>query len=66
MSKRDWLWVLLGGLFFFLVNYPLLQIFNGNRLVGGISPLTWYLFGIWVGAIVMLFFFAQQKPSGLD
>ena len=61
MSKHDWLWMLLGLLFFFLVNYPLLQIFNSDRLVGGIPPLVLYLFGIWVGTVVMLFFFAQQK-----
>ncbi len=62
MSKRDWLWVLLGCLFFFLVNYPLLQIFNTGRLVGGISPMALYFFGIWVGAIVVLFLFTQRKP----
>jgi hypothetical protein len=64
MSKRDWLWVLAGGLFFALVNYPLLQIFNADRLVGGLSPLAWYLFGIWIGAIVMLVLFARRKPAG--
>jgi len=46
------------------VNYPVLQIFNSDRLVSGISPMALYLFSIWVGAIVLLFLFAQQKPSG--
>jgi hypothetical protein len=63
MSKRDWLLVLLGGMFFFLVNYPFLQIFNSKVLVGGFSPLASYLFGIWIGAIVLLLYFAKQKPS---
>ena len=61
MSKRDWLWVMAGVFFFALVNYPLVQIFNTGRLVGGISPLVWYFFGIWVGAIVVLFLFTQRK-----
>jgi len=64
MTKRDWLWVLLGGLFFFLVNYPLLQIFNIGRLMRGVSPLACYIFGIWISAIILLLCFAQQKPSG--
>jgi len=64
MSKRDWFWVLLGGLFFFLVNYPFLQIFNSDVLIGSVSPLACYLFGIWIGAIILLLCFAQKKPSG--
>ena len=64
MSKRNLLWVLLGGLFFFLVNYPFLQIFNSGGLVGSVSPLACYLFGIWIAAIVLLLCFAKQKPSG--
>jgi hypothetical protein len=64
MSKRDWLLVLLGGMFFFLVNYPFLQIFNSKVLVGGFSSLASYLFGIWIGAIVLLVCFAKQKPPG--
>ena len=64
MSKRDWLLVLLGGMFFFLVNYPFLQIFNSKGLVGGFSSLASYLFGIWIGAIVLLVCFAKQKPPG--
>jgi hypothetical protein len=63
MSKRDWLLVLLGGLFFFLVNYPFLQIFNNKGLVGAVSPLACYLFGIWIGAIVLLLCFTEQKPT---
>lgn len=64
MSKQDWLWVLVGGLFFALVNYPLLQIFNADRLVGGLAPLVWYIFGIWTGAIVLLVLFARRKLAG--
>jgi hypothetical protein len=64
MSKRDWLWVLLGWLFFLLVNYPLLQIFNANILMGGVALMALYLFGIWVGAIVLLVIFTRQRPSG--
>lgn len=63
MSKRDWLWVMVGGLFFALVNFPLLQIFNADRILGGLPLLVWYLFGIWSGALVMLVLFARRKPG---
>jgi hypothetical protein len=62
MSKREWLWVLLCLLFFFLSNYPFLEIFNSGRLVAGMPSLGFYLFGIWIGAIVMLFLFAGSSP----
>jgi hypothetical protein len=64
MSKHDWLWVLLSLLIFSLVNYPFLEIFNSDRLVAGIPPLAFYLFDIWIGAIALLFIFAQQQSSG--
>jgi hypothetical protein len=63
MSKRDWLWVLMGGLFFALINYPLLEIFNTDRLAAGLPPVVCYLFGIWLGAIGLLFFFVWRKPA---
>lgn len=63
MTKRDKLWGLLGILAFMLLNYPILQIFNREILVGGIPILTLYLFGMWVLAIAGLYGFVRQRTS---
>ncbi|MBW1917370.1 MAG: hypothetical protein JRI57_05035 [Deltaproteobacteria bacterium] len=54
MTKKDKLLVLLGILGFFFLNYPLLQIFNREQMLLGVPTLIWYLFGIWILAIVGL------------
>jgi hypothetical protein len=54
-SKRERLWIVLGILWFFLTNYPLLQIFNLNTLLSGIPVLAVYLFGVWILAIALLY-----------
>ncbi|OPX21163.1 MAG: hypothetical protein BZ151_00425 [Desulfobacca sp. 4484_104] len=54
MTKKDKLLVLLGILGFFLLNYPLLQIFNRDFFLLGVPMLTWYLFGIWILAVAGL------------
>jgi len=45
---------MLGILIFLLLNYPLLQIFNRNILLGGIPLLVLYLLVVWILAIVGL------------
>ncbi|MFP3868811.1 MAG: hypothetical protein ACLFUU_11735 [Desulfobacteraceae bacterium] len=59
MTKKDKLLVLLGILGLFLLNYPLLQIFNCEYMSFGVPILTWYLFGIWVLAIIGLLAFGH-------
>lgn len=63
MTKRDKLLVLLGIFFFLLINYPILQIFNVAALLGEIPLLTFSLFGIWLIAIVALYFFRRGLTS---
>ena len=55
MEKRGKLWVLLGVLAFALFNYPLLKIANRDLCWDGIPLLVYYLFGVWLLVIVMLF-----------
>jgi hypothetical protein len=55
MIKRGKLVILLGIFAFFLLNYPLLQIFNRDVFFGGIPLLVFYLFGVWLLAIVIIF-----------
>jgi hypothetical protein len=55
MAKKDKLWALWGILVFLLLNYPLLQIFNCDFLLGGIPLLVLYLFVVWILAIVGLY-----------
>ena len=54
-SKRERLWIVLGILWFFLTNYPLLHIFNRNTVLSGIPVLVLYLFGVWILAIALLY-----------
>lgn len=60
MTKRDEFWIFLGLFGFFLLNYPLLHIFNRDLLIAGIPILTLYLFGVWILAIVALYVFVRQ------
>jgi hypothetical protein len=55
MEKRSKLWVLLGALFFGLFNYPLLNIVNRNLCWGDVPVVIYYLFGVWLLAIGILF-----------
>ena len=55
MEKRSKLWVLLGVVALALFNYPLLTIVNRDLCYEGIPLLIYYLFGVWLIAIVMLF-----------
>ena len=55
MEKRSKLWVWLGVLVLALFNYPLLTIVNRDLCYEGIPLLIYYLFGVWLLAIVILF-----------
>ncbi len=55
MEKRNKLWVLLGALFLALFNYPLLSIMNRNLCWGDVPVVVFYLFGVWLLAIGILF-----------
>jgi hypothetical protein len=54
---------LFGILVFFLLNYPLLHIFNLDVLVGGIPLLVLYLFVVWILTIVGLYAFGSRLIS---
>ena len=55
MEKRRKLWVLLGAVFFALINYPMLNIVNRNLCWGDVPLVVFYLFGVWLLAIGILF-----------
>jgi len=64
MTKRGKFWALLGILIFLLLNYPLLQIFNRDTLLGGIPVLILYLLGVWILAIAGLYILSRRLTSG--
>ena len=55
VTKKRKLWALMGILIFLLLNYPLLQIFNRDTMVGGIPLLFLYLHGVWILAVAGLY-----------
>ena len=55
LEKRRKFWALWGILVFLLLNYPLLQIFNRDALLGGMPVLVLYLHVVWILAIVGLY-----------
>jgi hypothetical protein len=55
MEKRGKLWAVLGVLAFASFNYPLVKIFNRDLCWGGVPLLIYYLLGVWLLAIGMLF-----------
>jgi len=63
MDKRNKLGALMGILVFLLLNYPLLQIFNGDTLVGGIPLLILYLHVVWVLAIIGLYTLGRRLTN---
>ena len=63
MTKRGKFWALLGILIFLLLNYPLLEIFNRDILLGGIPLLILYLHGVWLLAIAGLYAFGRRLIS---
>jgi hypothetical protein len=63
MTKRDKLCVLVGSLVFILLNYPILQIFNRQVLVGEVPVLPLYMCAVWALAIAALFVFGRRLTS---
>ena len=62
-TKKRKLWALLGILFFLLLNFPLLQIFNHDTLLAGIPVLVLYLHVVWIAAIVGLYALGSRLTS---
>ena len=63
VTKKRKLWALLGILFFVVLNYPFLQIFNLDSLLGGVPVLLLYLLGVWLLAIAGLYAIGGRSPS---
>lgn len=63
MAKKDKLLALLGILFFLLLNYPLLHVFNRDALLGGIPVLVLYLLVVWLLAIAGLYALGRRLTS---
>ncbi len=68
MNKQDASYFFLGILFLLLMNFPLLEIFNNDSPIGGIPLLFFYLFGVWMAAIVALCIWARNLafPKGKE
>lgn|GEM_PF-1955482 len=63
MSWTEKLLVLIGIIFFFLLNYPLMQIFNVQTPALGVPLAILYLFFVWILAVICLFLFGQWLRS---
>ncbi len=63
LEKRRKFWALLGILFFLLLNFPMLQIFNYDTLLAGIPMLVLYLHGVWILAIIGLYALGSRLTS---
>jgi hypothetical protein len=64
--KKHTLSVFLGILFFLLLSYPFVEIFNCDVLVAGIPLLPLYLFGIWLVAVASLYFLGRGLGLSRD
>lgn len=53
----------LSGIFFCLLNYPLLMAFQLPQRVWGIPIGMLSLFGVWLGFILCLFFIMDRPPK---
>lgn len=63
MAKKAKLWAFWGILVFLLLNYPLLQIFNRDSSLAGFPLLVFYLFVVWILAIIGLFALGGRLTS---
>lgn len=63
MANKHKFWALLGILFFLLLNFPLLHIFNQSSLWGGIPALFLYLHVVWILAILGLYALGRRSTS---
>ena len=66
--RREW-WVIFFILGFFLINYPIIHIFNKNYLIFGYPVFFLYLIFGWFLSIAVIFIYTQltrrwqqQKP----
>jgi hypothetical protein len=64
-SKQHYKLVALFLLGYFLLNYPLISLFNLPKIIWGIPLLYGYIFGAWVLLILLVFliFRAPADPS---
>lgn len=44
-----------------LLSYPLISIFDKNKLIGGIPVLFLYIFMVWVSVIVLVYIITEIK-----
>jgi hypothetical protein len=63
MTNRQKFWAFLGILIFFLLNWPLLQIFNRDALLAGIPLLVLFLHVVWILAIAGLYVLGRGLTS---
>ncbi len=63
MSQTEKLLTLAGILFFFLISYPLMQVFNVEIPVFGVPLAIFYLFSVWILAVICLVLFGQWLRS---
>lgn len=47
-----------------LLNFPVLDIFNRGRTLGGVPSLYLYLFGVWIVGIAAVFLLARKPWDG--
>ncbi|WP_210397904.1 hypothetical protein [Motiliproteus sediminis] len=48
-----------------LLNYPWLSLFSSHHMVFGLPPLVLYLFGLWLGFIVVVRLIVDSpQPTG--
>jgi hypothetical protein len=63
MTVWEKLAVLTGAVFFCLLNYPLLQVFNSEASFLGTPGVVFYLFAVWIAAIILLFLLGRRLRS---
>ena len=56
--KKEW-WVIIFILGFFLINYPIIHIFNKGFLILGYPAFYLYLMIGWLFSIVVIFFYTR-------
>ena len=68
LYKKEW-WVIFFILGFFLINYPIIHIFNKDFLVLGYPAFFLYLMIGWFFSIVVIFIYARlsdRRRSAVD
>jgi hypothetical protein len=63
MSRTEKLLILAGIIFFFLLSYPIMQIFNLQTPVLEVPLAILYLFFVWILGIICLFLFGLWLRS---